>query len=588
MNNNELKIWIFKNLIQKNGQLNSAKIKDDGYWVKYNFPEIWADINSYNGRTLTEKLHLIANDLESPPLCAECNKNYVPFWGFRRGYNTYKFCSPSCAVKNKSTQEKIKSTMKARYGVEHALQSSEILEKVKATNKKNFGTEWAMQNEEIKQRVIESNKKSVDKRMDTMRKTNKERYGVEYWFQTEECKEATKRANLEKYGTESFAQTEEYKQKATKTNRERYGADYHWQNPELTAQYSQKRREDNYKKFLQTLKENDYELLSSREEYNKIGNLLKIKCLKCQKEFFSSEYASFIKCDCRRLRVTSLEEKELREWIESFYNGEIVTNSKNIINPLELDLYIPDKNLAIEFDGLWFHSEEHGKDENYHLRKTELCESKGIKLIHIFENEWLEKKEIVKSIIKSALGIFDKKIYARKCVIKKILNKEYSQFLLKNHIQGYSIAPIRLGLFYQDELVSVISFGKSRFKRGETELIRFCSLLNTQVIGGFSKLLNHFIENFEYSNPLISYVDRRYFNGKGYLLNGFEFISNTKPNYWYWKRGGTLESRLKYQKKNLPNILESFDPNLTEVQNMRMNGFNRIFDCGNMKLQFAK
>ncbi len=180
-------------------------------------------------------------------------------------------------------------------------------------------------------------------------------------------------------------------------------------------------------------------------------------------------------------------------------------NNREILNGKELDIYIPSKNVAIEFNGLYWHSDKQ-KPFDYHKIKTELCNQKGIRLIHIFEDEWQNNKDIIKSIIKSSLGIYDRKIYARKCEIKELNNKEYKDFLVKNHIQGQINSSLKVGLFYKNELVQVAGFGKSRFKSNELELHRMCTLLNTQVIGGFSKLCKYL------NQPFISYIDKSKFN----------------------------------------------------------------------------
>ena len=222
-------------------------------------------------------------------------------------------------------------------------------------------------------------------------------------------------------------------------------------------------------------------------------------------------------------------------------------------------------------------------NKDYHLNKTELCLEKDIKLIHVFENEWHNQSEIVKSIILSKLGRYDRKIYARQCNIKEISNDEYEQFVELNHIQGYTPAKYRYGLYYNDELVQICSFGQSRFKKDEIELIRSCSLLNTQIIGGFDRLIKYFVSEHEPDN-LISYVDRRYFDGHGY--KNWTLIEKTNPNYWYISSNYILESRIKYQKHKLFRLLDKYDENLSEYENMVMNGYTRIWDCGNLKYRW--
>ncbi len=256
--------------------------------------------------------------------------------------------------------------------------------------------------------------------------------------------------------------------------------------------------------------------------------------------------------------------------------------NKSILNGQEIDIFIPDKNLAIECNGNYWHSELQGKNNQYHLHKTIECEKQGITLLHIFESEWMYKKEIWKSIINSKLNKTNR-IYARRCKIKEISNSIKNQFLNDNHLQGEDISSIKLGLYYADKLVSVMTFCKSRFnKKYEWELSRFSSLLNTTVVGGASKLLNYFIKNHN-PNSIVSYSNRRYSNGNLYKQLGFRFLHNSSPNYFYFKvdKKYTLISRQQFQKHKLKNKLSLFDPDLSEWENMKLNGYDRIWDCGN-------
>ena len=279
---------------------------------------------------------------------------------------------------------------------------------------------------------------------------------------------------------------------------------------------------------------------------------------------------------------TSIGEKEIYSFIKSIYNGEIIENDRNIISPKELDIYIPQKNLAIEFDGLYFHSTKFGKDKNYHLNKTIACEEKGIRLIHVFEDEWLFKKPIIESIIKSALGIYEEKIFARKCEVKKLDDKTFRQFCNKNHIQGECNSSDRLGLFYNDELVQAVGFSKSRFSKNEMELVRMVTKLNIQVVGGFSRLMKHFGKN------CISYIDRRLFDGKGYKFSGFEYVCTNRPNYYYVKELDRYY-RMNFIKNNIAKKFPNeFDEKLTEEQNMKKLGFYRIYDCGTVKVKYVQ
>jgi len=276
-------------------------------------------------------------------------------------------------------------------------------------------------------------------------------------------------------------------------------------------------------------------------------------------------------------------EGEVKEFISSL---KIIfeENNRTILDGKELDVYIPSHNLAIEYDGLYWHSEQY-LDKDYHLTKTELCEAKGIKLIHIFEDEWIYKQDIVKSRLMNLFGLSSNKIYARKCVIKEISSKESKEFLNTNHIQGGVNSKHNIGLYYNNELVSLMTFGNLRKSLGNKsnentyELLRFCNKLNTNVIGGADKLLKYFIKTY---NPkeIISYADRRWSQGDLYDKLGFDFVHNSKPNYFYINKG-KREYRFKYRKDVL--VKEGFDKNKTEHEIMKERGFNRIYDCGNKK-----
>lgn len=275
-------------------------------------------------------------------------------------------------------------------------------------------------------------------------------------------------------------------------------------------------------------------------------------------------------------------EDEIKEFIKSL-NINIIENSKQIISPLELDIFIPSHNLAIEFDGLYWHSEVY-KDKNYHLNKTELCQSKNIRLIHIFEDEWLFKKEIVKSRLKNMLGLTPNKVYGRKCVIKEVIPKEAKIFLENNHIQGNVNSKIRLGLYYNNELIGLMTFGGLRKNLGNKsneniyELFRFCNLSNYVIIGGADKLLKHFIKHYK-PKEIISYADRRWSQGDLYNKLNFIFSHNTKPNYFYLVND-KRENRFNYRKDIL--VKEGFDKNKTEHDIMLERKLYRIYDCGSM------
>jgi hypothetical protein len=260
-------------------------------------------------------------------------------------------------------------------------------------------------------------------------------------------------------------------------------------------------------------------------------------------------------------------EDEIIEWLNSIGIKNIDKNNKTILNGKELDIYLPDYKLAIEYNGLYWHSESKGRDRKYHLNKTEECEDQGIQLLHIFEDEWYDKEDIVKNIIKTKLGISNK-LYARKCVVKELKSNECKTFLEENHIQGYIAAKVNLGLFYENELVSLLTLRQSRFNsKYDWEIARYVNKAGYSITGGFARLLKHFKDN--YSGSIITYSDRRLFDGSIYENNGFNKLKPSSPNYYYTK-SLDRQTRQNFQKHKLKDKLEVFNPDLTEYENMQL------------------
>jgi len=226
-----------------------------------------------------------------------------------------------------------------------------------------------------------------------------------------------------------------------------------------------------------------------------------------------------------------------------------------------------------------------GKDEKYHLNKTNRCNAEGYRLIHIFEDEWTNKQQIVKSRLKTILGVIHRSIYARKCEVREIDNKTKDQFLEHYHIQGKDLSSTRLGLFYKNRLVAVMTFGKRRFDDKEGfELIRYVTVANFNIVGGAGKLLAYFRKSHENDN-IISYADKRWSIGNLYKQLGFNLIRESAPNYFYINMCEDMmirHSRMGFQKHKLKGVLKDFDENMTEIENMRNNGYTRIFDCGTL------
>ena len=285
-------------------------------------------------------------------------------------------------------------------------------------------------------------------------------------------------------------------------------------------------------------------------------------------------------------KSVSSGEAELGNFIE-LLGLDIIRSDRSIIAPLELDIVIPSKKIAIEFCGLYWHSELNGKSRNYHLNKLKKCNESGYRLITIFEDEWVVKQDIVKMRLSNILWQSDDVVYARKCHIAEISPEDARWFVNKYHIQGYTGSSVKLGAYYDNRLVAVMTFSKPSISKGRKdqssegvfELSRFCS--STRVIGIAGKLLKYFQNKYEVKS-IYSFADRRWSHGNLYAVLGFKLMSYTKPNYFYFKDNKKRYHRFNFRKSELSKKLDIFDADKTEVQNMVINGWNRIFDCGNI------
>lgn len=259
------------------------------------------------------------------------------------------------------------------------------------------------------------------------------------------------------------------------------------------------------------------------------------------------------------------------EWeVISFLRGLGIRceKTRKIIPPYELDIYCPDYKIAIEFNGDYWHSEKK-HEQNYHQKKSQMAEEKGVFLYHIFEYEWKSptKQALIKNQLLNLFNLNQRKIYARECEVKEVSSFDKSAFLGKNHVQGDDHSIIRYGLYFEGELVSLMTFCKPRFLKKsycDWELSRFCSLAGVNVVGGAGKLFKYFIEHNEGS--VISYSDVAKTRGTLYQKLGFKFSHQSKPNY-VWMRRGEVLTRYQTQMKN-------------EIEAMTSKGYYRIFDCG--------
>jgi len=517
--------------------------------VKESHPKLFKLIISSFGKSFNEKVYCLLNDITETPKCKHCSVKTVLFKNINVGFKTY--CSSACGYNDPDLKDARKNTMLKKYGVVHALQVKEIAQKISEQNKVLFSKDGAgRKNYESTMQK----KYGVTNPMEI--KDFREKISISHSMRSvgdvAETVAKTQQTKLRKYGDSTYNNTV----KSKETLKIKYGVMHPNQlkcSPSWLAIKNKKQFLEETLPYLHPLKlARDYNLAFSTV-YNLV-NKFQLKDL--VRKTFNAEY-------------------EIEQFVTSL-QLKIKTNDKAILEGKEIDILIPEKNIGIEHNGIYWHSELQGKDEKYHLNKTILAEKKGIQLIHIFENEWLEKQEIVKSIISSSCDIFSKEIIVENCVIAEISTAEKNYFLEENHLQGIDSSTIHLGLLFQSELVGVMTFGNSRFDtKHQFEMYRFCIKSGVQIIGAASELLLYFKKVYT-PHSIIAYVNRRFSNEKFYEKIGFTKLEETAPSCLYFgKQINGLIDMEQFQKYCLENNTT------TEWENVKNNGYNRIWDCGN-------
>ena len=564
------------------------------HFILKNYPDMYDRViefsKKYNIIEFTKMLYHYVYNITEPILCKTCNKP-TNFKGFNQGYNTY--CLGKCAMNDPDLvtkrNEKTVETCMNKYGVSNVMKLDNIKEKVKKTSMDKYGVDNYSKTDEYKNKMIEYNNKL---------------YGVDWYQQSEEFLNKSIKTCYDKYGVSHYTKTDEYKNNIKKSNIGKWGVDYYTKTDDFKNKISEYYNSEKFKVDIKKrLLVNKLKIDEYYTNYNDDCEFIEIdingdvllKCKLCQNYFTISKQLYYLRskhdmccctiCNPKDGKNISHAEKEVLKYIKTIYNGEIIENYK--FNKTEIDIYLPDLNIGFEYNGLWFHGEYH-RDTNYHINKLKYFNDIGINIFMIWEDDWLYKKDIIKSMILNKLSVSMNKIMARKCIIKEIKdNFIVNNFLENNHLQGKSNSCVKLGLYYNDNLVSIMTFGNLRkalggkSKEGNWELIRFCNSLNTNVIGGASKLFKYFLKTYS-PQYILSYADMSYSTGNLYKILGFDDKGNTKPNY-YWCKDGKKYNRFSYRKDVL--VKRGYDPNKTEVEIMHDLKYYKLYNCGNMKFE---
>ena len=519
-----LRDWILQYAFIKSGNSISSRVfYEDDKVAMARYKEICSITSFFDKEVkISTRIYAILNGQMALIKCAVCGEDIKPN---NKGQQR-PFCSGCCASRFNGIRRKVEQNCLSKYGGSTPSCSDQVIDKMKDTCLYRYGED------------------NYGKTLDCLEKikgTNQHKYGVNWSWEIEDVK----------YKVNS--KLKDTIDKANKTFIDRYGG----RDKILQRENLEPLRDPSWLKY--TYDEYGVEYICS---------LLNTT----YKTVYTYLHRYNIELD--EMSSISHDEKNLANFIKEIIDVKV--NSRNIIPPYELDIYIPEANIAIEYNGVYWHLEGQGKDKKYHLNKTLLCASKDIQLFHIFSSDDLD---IWKCVIQNMLGQ-SQSLYARQTMIGEISSKEAKIFCDQNHLQGGIGSKYNYGLFYEGVLVSVMTFTKARFSKADYELLRFCTLRGYRVIGGAGKLLKRFKR--EHHGSIISYANMRWSNGKLYDALSFKLLHMSSPNYFYTKDSIKLYSRNKFQKHKLSKLLDNFYPDLTEVENMKLNGWDRIWDCGNL------
>ena len=561
--------------------ISKTKIQGLPRSIKCKYQDIYNFIldyqKQYNLKDFMESIYCIIHDIKERPKCkiykqTICKGEDVKF-KFEIGFHEY---CPRCehayhtslgSIKKYSDDEKKKEIIKKceetclqKYGVTSYNKLQDVKDKKKETLKEHFG-ELGLKHQDIYQKRIE---------------TNLKRYGVTHHLKCKEILEKREKDLFQKTGYKNVMQIPEIRKK-------------------LSDKWKEKRDRKFFDYIISVSKEYGYDI--EINTYDNAQSKIKLKCQVCGKiieRLWNSFQQGGAVCEYCFPGYTGIskQQKDIEEFIRSnFPNLQIISNDKEILEGKHIDIFLPEKKIGIEYNGLWRHSSGGNVpsivDKNYHLNKLEGCKKKEIRLISIFEDEWVLKKEIVKHLLLKSIGkneVF--KIRAENCIIRNVDYKTKREFISKYHLQGDRISQINIGLYYNNILVSMMTF--SKYNREENkykncfELIRFCNNYDYQIYGSASKIIKFFMENYSDCDNLISYCDRRWSDGNTYYKCGFKLIDTTSPNYWYWGKGIIGRKHRLFANK--------FVKQYNQQENIIMNqlGYSWIYDCGNLKFLLAR
>jgi very-short-patch-repair endonuclease len=511
---------------------------------RVNLPEEYKSKTSLKRRKTIQERYGVDSYLSLPDARAAYDRKY-----------------PKGSPERSEHYSKIKQTNEERYGG-MGLGSPVLREKIKETNLERYGVAYPSMNSSVSMRISHSLKLVGQETYRVRTETFIQRYGVGNPSQMVGHWDKVKSTCRIRYGEDFYLLTDEFKSNAKETCRTRYGVDNISQ---------QGIPVDTFQKL------NDADYLNNAILNNSVVSL--------GKELGVSR--GMVKKYLIKVGISIPKQSAYERAIMKYLDDqrlEYMSSTRSIIGGKELDFYLPDYKLAIEINGLYWHSEKF-KHRDYHLEKYKRCSDLGIRLLMINEDEWLRNQDVILGKITNMLGRSARGCGARKLKLGIISSSGANQFFSQYHIQGRTGSIVHAVAAYDnDELVGVMAFNKQR-GTGEIELIRFCSNGKTYA-GMFSKLFRYSIETFGFEN-VISFADLRYSEGAVYEKNGFVLENVIGPDYRYILGNKTFH-KSSFTKKNIQKKFGLDIVGKTERELMTDLGIWRIYDCGKKKYRWRR
>lgn len=540
-----------KDLVEKHPRHFSQMVKRS--------PDLMSVIDDIDGKSVAEKIYQLIH----PDVKTQCE--YGKKKKFHSMSDGYRYCgrASSCQCARESVSQSVSAT-KSLYTEE---KKSEIQKKTKNTLASKYGVTNVGQLPIAKEnhRRFYENKNQVKKVNEQVANTKKAKYGDKNYNN----RSKSQKTCLDKYGVLNPMQNSQIAKKSAKKRKSLYDPT--------------KVLPNNYHRIIQNIK-NDFnlEVLTPIEEYTGVASRpeWEFRCIDCGHQFVKRfDYSSLPRCLVCHPSPTfykSKQELEILEFVKSKYFGNVISGDRSIIPPFEVDIFVPEKKFAIEYCGLYWHSEcSSGKGRLYHQKKMIMLQEQGIELLTIFSDEYESRKDIVERIISNRLGDIGGTPYnARQCDAVSIPKDDAKIFHNDNHIQGYcKNSSIHIGLKSNDKLVMVMSF--RLIESGCWELVRMSSL--GRVRGGATKLFKYFVDN---QNPSIvkTFADLRWSNGGVYEKMGFQLDGTVPPMQTYVIDYSRRVSKRSFSKSRL--VENGHNPNMSEWEIIQDMGIDRIWDCG--------